>query len=146
MRHQLSGQEFPLDIFRGHVVLLNIWATWCKPCLMEVPELTTLTTQFRGDVLFVAVYYQLESTAGAQVTSWLRSQPESFAHRVAWGNATLHQLFPARVLPTTYVLSRAGAVVRKFEGAMTSKARLAELQAAIEQGLGQRLPARAAAF
>jgi len=126
-------------------VLLDIWATWCRPCLVEVPELTTLARQFGGDVLFVAVYYQVESTAGAQVTSWLRMQPEYFAHQVAWGNAALHEAFPHRVLPTTYVIGRAGAVVQKFEGALMGETRLAALRAAIEQGLQQPLPAQAAA-
>jgi len=145
VRHQVSGQEFPLDAFRGHVVLLNIWAMWCKPCLVEVPELTTLAREFRGEVLFVAVYYQAESTAGPQVTSWLRMQPEYFEHQVAWGNSAFHERFPHRVLPTTYVIGRDGAVVRKFEGAMMGETRIGELRAAIEQGLRQPRPVEAAA-
>jgi cytochrome c biogenesis protein CcmG, thiol:disulfide interchange protein DsbE len=140
VRHHLSGQEFQLEAFQGHVMLLNFWATWCKSCLVEIPELAKLANQFGDRVIFVAVYYQRESTAGPQVTAWLRVQPEYFSHQVAWGNSALQRLFPHPLLPTTYVIGRGGVVVSKFEGSITSDARLAELRAAIEVGLQQPLP------
>jgi len=121
-------------------MLLNFWATWCKPCMIEIPELATVAGQFGDQVSFVAVYYQPESKAGPQVTSWLRSQPDYFAHQVAWGNSALHALFPHPLLPTTYVVGRGGVVVTKFEGSITGEARVAELRAAIESGLMQPLP------
>ena len=140
VRHHLSGQEFPLEAFRGHVLLLNFWATWCKPCLSEVPQLAKTALEYGDQVVFVALYYQPQLTAGAQVTDWLRFQPDYFSHYVAWGNGPLHQLFPHRLLPTTYVVGRAGTVVKKLEGSITGEARIAELRASIEAGLQQARP------
>ena len=137
LTYALSGQEVPLEAFRGRVVLLNVWATWCRPCLMEVPELARLADQFGDRVTFVALHYQSESVAGVQVTNWLRLQPEYFAHDVVWGNSAMRALFPQRVLPTTYVIGRGGGVVRVFEGAILSESRLAELRDAIAIGLRQ---------
>jgi thiol-disulfide isomerase/thioredoxin len=139
--HLLTGREFPLEAFHGRVMLLNIWATWCKPCLIEVPELAKVADQYGEKVTFVALYYQPEATAGPQVTAWLRGQPEYFSHYVAWGNPSLHALYPHKALPTTYVVGRAGIVVTKFVGSITGEARLAELRAAIEAGLQQPLTA-----
>jgi thiol-disulfide isomerase/thioredoxin len=139
--HLLTGREFPLDAFRGRVMLLNIWATWCKPCLIEVPELAKVADEYGEKVTFVALYYQLEATAGPKVTAWLRGEPEYFSHYVAWGNPSLHALYPHRVLPTTYIIGRGGTVVTKFEGSIIGEARVAELRAAIEVGLQQPMPA-----
>jgi hypothetical protein len=125
-------------------MLLNIWATWCKPCLVEVPELAKVADQYGEKVTLVALYYQLESVAGPQVSAWLRGQPDYFSHYVAWGNPSMHALYPHRVLPTTYIIGRGGTLVTKFEGSITSEARVAELRAAIEIGLKQPLPDRTA--
>lgn len=141
VRHHLTGQEFPLEAFRGHVLLLNFWATWCKPCLSEVPELAKTSAGYGDKLVFVALYYQAQLTATAQVTDWLRLQPEYFSHHVAWGNASLHALYPHRLLPTTYVIGRGGTVVNKFEGSITTEARLAELRGSIDVGLKEPWPA-----
>jgi thiol-disulfide isomerase/thioredoxin len=137
VKHLLSGHVFTLEEFRGHVMVLNLWADWCKPCLVEIPELAKVAEQFGDRVVFVALYYQPESVAGVQVTNWLRMQPEYFSHYVAWGNSSILALFPHRGLPTTYIIGNGGTVVQKFEGAIASEARLTELRGAIEAGLQQ---------
>lgn len=38
IKKHVSGEELALEDLRGRVVLLNSWATWCKPCLLEIPE------------------------------------------------------------------------------------------------------------
>jgi thiol-disulfide isomerase/thioredoxin len=144
VKHYLSGQEFPLEAFQGRVLLLNVWATWCKPCLREVPELAKMAEAFGDQVVFVAVYYQTEFKAEPQVASWLRAQPDYFSHHVAWGNGALHKLYPHPLLPTTYVLGRDGVLVKKFEGSITSEADLAELRASIQAGLAVSPPHAAA--
>jgi cytochrome c biogenesis protein CcmG, thiol:disulfide interchange protein DsbE len=50
----LDGTPVSLEEHRGEVVLLNIWATWCKPCREEIPALETLYQQHRGDGFLVA--------------------------------------------------------------------------------------------
>lgn len=44
----VRGRDFQLSMFRGQVVLLNFWATWCPPCVDEVPSLEQLTVKMRG--------------------------------------------------------------------------------------------------
>lgn len=135
VKHLVTGQVFPLEAFRGHVLVLNLWADWCKPCLLEIPELAKLVDQYGDRAVLVALYYQPEAVAGVQVANWLRQQPAYLSHYVAWGNSSVLALFPQRGLPTTYVIGRSGAVVQKFVGSITTEARLAELRSAIEAGL-----------
>jgi len=135
VKHLVTGQVFPLEAFRGHVLVLNLWADWCKPCLLEIPGLAKAVDQYGDRVVLVALYYQPEAVAGVQVANWLRAQPPYFSHYVAWGNSSVLAQFPQRALPTTYVIGRGGAVVQKFVGSITTEARLAELRGAIEAGL-----------
>jgi hypothetical protein len=87
------------------------------------------------------MYYLPQAQAEAQVTGWLHNKPEALSSRVAWGNSSLHELFPHPRLPTTYVVGRAGVVVTKFVGSITTPEQVAELRAAIETGLHQPLDA-----
>jgi thiol-disulfide isomerase/thioredoxin len=139
--HLLSGNAFPMEAFHGQVVLLNFWATWCEPCLEEFPQLAKVAGDFGDQVAWVAMYYLPRAQAEAQVTGWLRNKPEALSSRVAWGNSSLHELFPHPRLPTTYVVGRAGVVVTKFVGSITTPEQVAELRAAIETGLHQPLDA-----
>lgn len=50
----VDGAPVSLETHRGEVVLLNIWATWCKPCREEIPALETLYQRYRGEGFFVA--------------------------------------------------------------------------------------------
>ena len=47
----LSGHKIDLAAYRGHVVLLNFWATWCSPCRAEMPELMKLQNKYQGQGL-----------------------------------------------------------------------------------------------
>jgi thiol-disulfide isomerase/thioredoxin len=141
--HLLSGNAFSLEAFRGQVVLLNFWATWCEPCLEEFPQLAKVAGHFGDRVTWIAMYYLPQAQAEAQVTGWLHNKPEALSSRVAWGNSSLHELFPHPRLPTTYVVGRGGVVVTKFVGSVTTPEQVAALEAAIETGLHQPLDAAA---
>ena len=75
----VSGEEIALQSFRGKVVLLNFWATWCGPCREELPELARVQEKFRKRglaVVAVTVDNELEN-----VRSFLRKfEPEVMAY------------------------------------------------------------------
>jgi len=50
-----KGKDFSLEDYRGKVVLVNIWATWCKPCVMELPELQKLHHAHGDDFVVVGI-------------------------------------------------------------------------------------------
>ncbi len=110
-----SGKEVSLEVFRGRVVLLNFWATWCAPCIREMPSLDRLQAKLRDEGLDVVAVSQ--DIAGLQVV-------EPFFERLALANLELYldsgrQLGRAvgvAGLPTTLLIDRDGRVVGGVEG------------------------------
>lgn len=122
-----------LDSRRGRVVLVNFWATWCRPCLKELPALLALEQQYasRGfDLLAVSLDEPAdrESTVQPFLSKWfpslrslIRSSPDM--------DSMVSVLDPAwnEVLPTSYLVDRSGRVVAQLQGGKSA----AQFEAAI---------------
>ena len=117
--HHASEKESSLEDLRGSVVLMNFWATWCAPCIREIPALIQLADEMKGVVRVIAVHQDLEGTARPVVESWLSRNPAGFTPHIAYGNRSLHDRFPHDKIPTTYVLDANGEVVEKVTGALS---------------------------
>ena len=105
-----SGTAVSLADFRGQVVLLNLWATWCPPCIRELPALDRLEGRLGGrDFRVVAVSLDEEGAKPAAV----------FFKRLAIQHLILYadprqgigEVLPADVLPASFIIDRQGRVV-----------------------------------
>jgi thiol-disulfide isomerase/thioredoxin len=110
-----AGEHLTLADFRGRVVLLNLWATWCGPCRVEMPSLDRLQAMHRRtDLAVLAISVDESASIAVQqlFEQWgLRNlTPYLDAH-----GATVHAL-GARVVPTTLIIDRDGYVVRSVVG------------------------------
>jgi len=72
----LDGHELRLSELRGRVVLVDVWATWCAPCLAELPGLRALQAAYPEDLMIVGV--SLDTMTRRDFVSWLRR------HDVGW--------------------------------------------------------------
>jgi peroxiredoxin/Cu/Ag efflux protein CusF len=110
----LSGGTIRLADFRGKVVLLNFWATWCVPCRMEMPALEALYQRHKDAGLAVlAINLDTLSTAG--VEAFVQEVMVTFpvALDPSWSIARGYRVLG---LPTTYLIDRAGNVVVREVG------------------------------
>lgn len=112
----LKGREFRLSDYRGKVVLLNFWATWCPPCRAEIPELIEKQKMYGPQGLQI-----LGITYPPQKTSEVRS----FVHKlrlnypIALGTKATKSLFTSSdALPVTVVIDRDGLIRDVIEGLM----------------------------
>ena len=111
-----QGQPQALSQWRGQVVVLNFWASWCAPCREEMPDFEALRTQYRGDgVEFVGIAIDNPGN----VAQFLQRQPVSYPILVGEGAA--HALArtlgnPSGALPYTIVFDRDGKVVLSHLG------------------------------
>jgi thiol-disulfide isomerase/thioredoxin len=109
-----SGETVTLAAFRGKVVLVNLWATWCAPCIQEMPSLARLQAKL-GDLAVVAVS---EDRRGADVV-------DPFLAKIALAGLAIYldpkndlgHGFRVDGLPTSYLIDRDGRIVAMLEGA-----------------------------
>lgn len=104
----ISGKALALADYRGKVVLLDVWASWCAPCKQELPQLDDMAKRLRDDGIEVlAVSVDQER---ANVTKFLKARPHwslTIAHDPAGRIADT--LAPDK-MPTSYVIDRAGTI------------------------------------
>jgi len=108
-----TGQKVRLDDFRGKFLVLNFWATWCPPCVEEMPSLSLLSQQFAGKgvaVLGVSVDQDL-----AAYQQFLRKTGVRFLN-VRDPDRRVSHSFGTYKYPETYFIDRRGVVVRKIIG------------------------------
>jgi len=125
----LDGRALSLADLRGHVVVLNTWASWCYPCRTELPALASVqrATAGRG-ITFVGIDEQDSSSAARAFL---------VAHGVSYANLTDSDgqllasvgLVPPAAIPSTLVVDRAGDVAARIIGAITA----AELTRVLDQ-------------
>ena len=109
-----DGKPTSLADFRGRVVLLNFWATWCGPCVAEMPSLDRLEAALGGDGFIVVAVSQDRSPAVIQpFFDQLGIQRLARYHDPA---GALARAFGVNGLPTTVLIDREGRVVGRILG------------------------------
>jgi thiol-disulfide isomerase/thioredoxin len=107
-----DGRRLSLDEFRGRVVLVNLWATWCPPCIAEMPALDALEARLGGgDFQVVAV--SLDRGGEAAVRQWFART--GIGHLAIFNADPAH--LPNALLPTSLLLDREGKVAWQGLGA-----------------------------
>jgi peroxiredoxin len=111
----IDGDTFRLREHRGQVVVVNVWATWCPPCRVEMPGFVDLQRRFRDDgVRFVGVSVDREGTGVVQ--SFVEEEGINFPQIVAPALATRH--FPGEVVPRTYLIDKDGHIRYTHSGVL----------------------------
>jgi cytochrome c biogenesis protein CcmG/thiol:disulfide interchange protein DsbE len=127
-----EGEEISMQDLEGKVVVVNFWASWCKPCEQEAADLENAWQYYqpRGDVVFLGVdYVDTESEAKAYLDKFAISYPNGpdLGTRIS-------QAFRIRGVPETFIIAKDGTLASFQKGPYTS---LAQIKAAIDPLLEQ---------
>jgi cytochrome c biogenesis protein CcmG, thiol:disulfide interchange protein DsbE len=129
----LDGKPFDLAAERGHVVFLNLWATWCGPCRAEMPYLQSLQDQYGARGLKV-IGISLDEGGVAGVSAFMTAQRIRYPSAID-ADGRIANVLQTTVLPTSVLIDRTGHIVWKDAGMLTGPE--ASLAKALEQTLAK---------
>jgi peroxiredoxin len=132
-RTDLDGRSIALHSYRGKLLLLNFWATWCGPCLSEIPRFADWQRHYGTAGLQVLGVSMDDGPAPVKAAY----QKFHLNYPVVMGDAKLGELFGGVLgLPLTYLIDRRGHIIARFEGEPDLKRIEARIQALLPQAPG----------
>lgn len=132
----MTGDSVDIASFRGDVVLLNVWATWCIPCRREIPELQALHQEYGGRGLRVLGVSVDGNDAAGDVAGFISDFQMTYTVLRDPGERVL-SVFRIQGVPASYLIDRNGIVRWRTIGPFTAQ------DAALQEALKETLPARA---
>jgi thiol-disulfide isomerase/thioredoxin len=111
-----NGNSASLAHYRGKIVVMNLWASWCPPCRAEMPDLQRVAREYAGEGVVVVGVNQGESADRA--ATFARSLGITFPIWID-DSQRYGRVYAALGLPTTVVIDRKGVVLRGFDGPLT---------------------------
>jgi len=110
----VAGTKVHLSDFKGKVVILDFWATWCGPCRVEIPEFVKLQDKYRDKGLAI-VGLSLDAEGASVVRPFAKEHDINYTMLLATDDTA--RLYGGIVgIPTTFILDRQGRIVKKFVG------------------------------
>lgn len=123
----LSGPDISLNQFKGKVVLLNFWATWCAPCREELPALQQVFSKYEGKGLVILGINEDKDQENARdfVNHYKLNFPIGFDQ-----NFQIMNKFEVSAMPVSFLIDRNGTIKETFFG--FSQKKLPHMESAIE--------------
>ena len=136
-----AGAPIKLSSYNGKVLVVNLWATWCGPCRLEIPELVKLHKEFRSQGLEV-VGLSTENPDASEQGVKRFVQDYKIDYRIGWATPDVAiTLMQGRdAIPQSFVISRSGRVVKRFIG-FNQVSTPPQIRAAIEEALNEKAAA-----
>lgn len=122
----LQGQDISLESMKGKVVLLNFWATWCAPCQGEIPILIGLQQKYSSKG-FTMLGAAMDDEGKKVVEPYVQDtkftvggQSMTMNYPIVLGNDDIASKFGGLLgMPTSFLISRDGKIVKKYMGALS---------------------------
>ena len=110
----MNGADVNLASFKGKVILLNFWATWCHPCKEEIPDLITLQNQYKDDI--VVLGFSVDDKP-EDLREYAAHYKMNYPVLVGAGHENIQEAYgPMWGVPVTVIIDRDGKIAKKQSG------------------------------
>jgi thiol-disulfide isomerase/thioredoxin len=115
----MNGVDVKLESFKGKIILLNFWATWCGPCRAEIPALVELQKQYAGDL--VVLGFSVDDPVD-KLRPYATEYRINYPVLVGSGREEVQDAFgPLWGIPVSVIIGRDGTIARKHSGIGTKE-------------------------
>jgi len=129
---KFGGGSVSSSDLRGKVVMLDFWATWCGPCVAEMPTLLKLAREYEPKgVIFLAASRDEASVARVQVGMFIDQRAPTLARYAAFADDGTADAFSVSAIPTMVLIDRKGQLQARYLGAANEGAWRARIEAAL---------------
>jgi peroxiredoxin len=111
---QLDGNSLTLSEFKGKVIILNFWATWCPPCRREIPDFIELYENYKDEGLQI-IGVNLDGGDTRPIKQFLEEYKINYSVVLGDGNI-IEDYGGIRAIPTTFIIDREGNIREKYIG------------------------------
>jgi thiol-disulfide isomerase/thioredoxin len=136
----IDGRTIKLSDYAGKVVVVNLWATWCGPCRIEIPHLVELANEYRGRVEFIGLTNEDPLDDSDKVAGFVREH--NINYTIGWANQEfalgLMQGQIRNSIPQSFVITRDGRVYKRFVGFSPSQTPQ-QMREAVEQAVNEKV-------
>lgn len=113
----MNGADVRLSSFKGKIILLNFWATWCHPCKEEIPDLVALQTQYKNDI--VVLGFSIDDKP-EELKEYAAKFQMNYPVLVGAGHENIQEAYgPMWGVPVTIIIGRDGKIAKKQSGIRT---------------------------
>lgn len=120
----LNGKSHTLEQYRGKIVLLNFWATWCKPCTSEMPAMQSVYDRLRDNGFVVLAVNELEDEA--KVREHIQQYKHTFPVLLDSDNKVANQ-YGVFGLPVSVFIDQAGVVQEYIKGGLLTESKIHDI-------------------
>ena len=109
----IEGNKVSLSDYEGKIIILDFWATWCRPCVMEIPHFIELQKKYKEDVVVLGV--SLDQGGPKAVVPFAKKM--NINYPIVYGDGNVVQAYGGvRSIPTTFVIDKKFNIQKKYVG------------------------------
>lgn len=127
----LEGNIVKLSDYKGKVVLLDFWATWCGPCRKGIPDLIELQDQFEKDLVIIGISLDQANTIN-QLQPFINNYKIDYPV-VLGDNKVVKDYGNITAIPTSFIINQNGEIVNKFIGLMPKSKLVEEINSLLKK-------------
>ena len=110
----IEGEKVSLSDYKGKVVIIDFWATWCAPCRKGIPDLISIQNDYKDDVVVIGISLDQQNTK-ARVPSFVKTMGINYPV-VYFNDKVINDFGGVRAIPTSFIIDQKGNIVNKMVG------------------------------